>query len=153
NAKSHNKDNRSFMSGMSTSWAMRGLGCAPARATGLFDARRSICGPFRKVAPKRPGLHLPLPGAASQAPQSARRKDEGEESDHAERDECPNEEERSARVGDATAGAHTLPAHVDDGDAQRKERQEEIDDVPRSPFDEHQRCVQPNDQDWHNREV
>src|SRR5215468_456843 len=43
--------------------------------------------------------------------------------------------------------ADTLPHHVDDGDDQSKERPEEDDNVPRSPFGEQQRSVQPDDQD------
>jgi hypothetical protein len=44
------------------------------------------------------------------------------------------------------ADADTLPHHVDGGDDQSKERPEEDDDVPRSPFGQHQRSVQPDDQ-------
>ena len=51
-----------------------------------------------------------LPGLApSQAPQSARREDEGEERGHAERDQRPDEEEGSAGIGDVAADADTLP--------------------------------------------
>src|SRR5438445_13010236 len=39
------------------------------------------------------------------------------------------------------------PPQVDDKDAQPTDRPEEHDDVPRSPFPEHQRSVQPDDQD------
>jgi hypothetical protein len=35
--------------------------------------------------------------------------------------------------------------HVDDGDERPKERRDEDDDVPRSPFGEHQRSVQPDE--------
>jgi len=91
--------------------------------------------------------------APLQAPQSAHREDDGEERGHAERDERPDEEEGSAGIGDVAADADTLPHHVDDGDAQPKERPEEDDDVPPSPFGEHQRSVQPNDKDGHSSEV
>jgi len=47
----------------------------------------------------------------------------------------------------------TSPHHVEDGDGQPKERKEEDDDVPGSPFGEHQRSVQPNDKDGHSSEV
>ncbi len=55
----------------------------------------------------------------------------------------------SAGISDPAGDADTLPLHVDDGDGQRKERAEEHDDVPRSPFGEHQRSVQPDDGDEH----
>ena len=96
------------------------------------------------------GLSGPAPW---QAPQSARREDDGEERGHAERDERPDEEEASAGIGDAAGDADTLPLHVEDGDGQRKERPEEDDDVPGSPFGEHQRSVQPDDKDGHSSEV
>lgn len=76
-----------------------------------------------------------------------RREDEGEEPGHAERDQHPDEAEASAGVRDAAGDADTLPLHVEDGDAKRKERPEDDDDVPRSPFGEHQRPVQPDDHD------
>ena len=78
---------------------------------------------------------------------SPRREDDREERGHTERDERPDEEERSAGLGDVAADADTLPHHVDDGDDQSEERPEEDDDVPRSPFGEQQRSVQPDDQD------
>ena len=43
--------------------------------------------------------------------------------------------------------------HVEDGDARRKDRPEEDDDIPRSPFGEHQRSVQPDDEEDHDSEV
>src|ERR1700722_706325 len=84
-------------------------------------------------------------------PQSARREDEGEERGNAEREECPDKEEGPAGLGDRSANSR--PLHVDDRDDQPKERPEEDDDVPRSPFGQHQRSVQPDDQDWHRNEV
>src|SRR5215471_511340 len=86
-----------------------------------------------------------------QAPQPARREDDGEERGHAERDGRPDEEEGSAGIGDL--GAKTRPLHVEDGNQQPKERPEEDDDVARSPFGEHQRSVQPDGQDGYNNEV
>src|SRR2546421_6251249 len=50
--------------------------------------------------------------APSQAPQSAHREDDGEERGHAEREECPNEEETAAAGGPE---ADLRPSHVDDG--------------------------------------
>src|SRR5216684_982288 len=96
------------------------------------------------------GLPAPAPW---QAPQSAHREDDGEERGHAERDQRPDEEEGSAGIGDVAADADTLPHHVDDGDAQPKELPEEDGDIPRSPFGEHQRSVQPDDKDGHSSEV
>ncbi len=105
---------------------------------------------------RSPGLGRPprggLPGPAPrQAPQSAHREDDGEERGHAERDDRPDEEEASTGPGDLAAD--TLPRHVEDGDGQRKERREKDDEVPRSPFGEHQRSVQPYDKDGHSSEV
>ena len=95
-----------------------------------------------------------LPGPAPwQAPQSARREDGGEEPGHAERDQHPDKAEASAGLGDPAGDADALPLHVEDGDAERKERPEEHDDVPRSPFGEHQRSVQPDYRDGHSSEV
>src|ERR1019366_5533838 len=74
-----------------------------------------------------------------------------EERGHAERDERPDEEEASAGLRDLAAD--TLPHHVEDGDARPKERPEEHDDVSRSPFGEHERSVQPDDEDEHPTEV
>src|SRR5262249_15892115 len=90
-----------------------------------------------------------LPGlTASQAPQSARREDSGEGRGHAEREECPDPEKDSAGVSDPAADK-SRSAHVEDKDAQTKDWPEEHDDVPRSPFGEHQRSAQPDDQDEH----
>jgi hypothetical protein len=81
-----------------------------------------------------------LPGLApSQTPQSARREDEGEAPEPAERPECPDEEEAAGGLGDL---AVMCPPHVDDGHACREQPNEQHDDVPRSPFGEHQRPVQ-----------
>src|SRR5207302_4824846 len=75
----------------------------------------------------------------SQTPQSARREDEGEAPEPAERPECPDEEEAAGGLGDL---AVMCPPHVDDGHACREQPDEQHDDVPRSPFGEHQRPVQ-----------
>ena len=99
-----------------------------------------------------PPIRLPAP-PPWQSPQSVRRKYEGEERGHADRDQRPDKEEGSAGIGDSAPYADTPPTHVDDGDDHPKERQEEGDDVPRSPFGEHQRCVQPNDNNGHSDEV
>ena len=47
--------------------------------------------------------------APSQAPQSAHREDDGEERGHAEREECPDEEETPAAGGPE---ADSCPSHV-----------------------------------------
>src|SRR6266481_1028558 len=94
-----------------------------------------------------------LPGRAPlQAPQSARREDDGEEPGHAERDQGPDPEKDPAGVGDPAADK-SRPPHVDDKDAQSTNRPEEHDDVPRSPFGEHQRSVQPDDQNEYPAEA
>src|SRR5262249_55630201 len=102
----------------------------------------------RAFSPASSSLRWPLPRLApSQAPQSARRKDEGEDRGHAEREECKDKEEASAGLGDL---ADSMALHVDDGDDRPNERPEQDDDVTRSPFDEHQRSVKPKDQDEHS---
>ncbi len=88
--------------------------------------------------------------APSQAPQSAHREDDGEERGHAERDQRPDEEETPATGGPE---ADSRSSHVDDGDAHQQERREEDDDIPRTPFGEHERSVQPDDADDHRKEV
>src|ERR1700733_5835780 len=84
-------------------------------------------------------------------PQSARREDDGEERGNAEREECPDKEEGPAGLGDRAADSR--PLHVDDRNEQPKERPEEDDYVPRSPFGQHQGSVQPNDQAWRRKKV
>src|SRR5215831_10283372 len=84
-------------------------------------------------------------------PKSARREDDGEECGHAEREECPDKKEGSAGLGDRSA--YSRPLHVDDGDEQPKERPDEDDDVPRSLSGQHQRSVQPDDQNGQRNEV
>ena len=91
------------------------------------------------------GLNVGLPGPAPwQAPQSADREDGGEEPEHADREQRPDEEEVSAGIGEPAGDADTLPLHVDVGDEHRKERSEEHDDVARPPPGKQQRSVQPN---------
>src|SRR5437773_12221515 len=77
--------------------------------------------------------------APSQTPQTARREDEGEAPEPAERPECPDEEEAAGGVGDL---AVMCPPHVDDGHACCEQPDEQHDDVPRSPFGEHECPVQ-----------
>ena len=56
---------------------------------------------------------------------------------------------RFEKVQATDLDADTLPHHMDDGDARPKERPEQNDDVPRSPFGEHERSVQPDHPDEH----
>src|SRR5215469_534737 len=56
--------------------------------------------------------------APSQTPQSARREDEGEATEPAERPECPNEEEAAGGLGDL---AVMCPPHVHDGHGCREQ--------------------------------
>src|SRR5215213_1047507 len=95
---------------------------------------------------------LPVP-APWQAPQSVRRENDGEQRGHAEREQRKDEKEASTGMGDAARQADTLTLHMDDGDAHRKERQDEDDDVPRSASCEDQRSEQPKDTDGHSSEV
>src|SRR5438046_4184332 len=63
-----------------------------------------------------------LPGLApSQAPQSARREDEGEDPSHAERVKRPDEQEGWAGLGDLAAKNASRAHPVDDGHARRQE--------------------------------
>jgi len=63
---------------------------------------------------------IALPGAAPwQAPQSACRENGGEEPEHANRDQGPDEKEVSAGIADPAGDADTLPAHVNIRDQQR----------------------------------
>src|SRR6267378_3450294 len=82
--------------------------------------------------------------APSQTPKSAGREDEGEAPERAERPECPDEEEAAGGPGDL---AVMCPPHVDDGHACREQPDEQHDDVPRSPFGEHERPVQEDRED------
>ena len=79
----------------------------------------------------------------AEAPQSEHGEDEGEGTAYAHRDECPDKEES---VGLANRMTHC----VDYPHAGRRERPDEDDDVPGSPFGEHQRSVQPDDQEEYN---
>src|SRR6202522_4141964 len=108
---------------------------------------RGICGPVSNVGriarllvfcPELPG---PTP---SHTPQSARREDEGEAPEPAESPKCPDEEKAAGRCGDL---AVMCPPHVDDGHGCRQQSDEQHDDVPRSPFGEHERPVQEDRQD------
>src|SRR5438270_957064 len=61
-------------------------------------------------------------------------------------------EKGSTGVGGDPAACKSLSGHVQDGDARPKDRRDEHDDVPRSPPGEHQRSVQPDDQDQHRND-
>ena len=91
--------------------------------------------------------------ASSQAPQSAHCQDDGEERGHADREECPDEEEASVGSVDPTPDADAFPFHMDIGDKTPKQRPEEYDHISRSPFVEQQGCVEPNDTDGNSSEV
>src|SRR5260221_7818721 len=84
------------------------------------------------------------PPSPQQTPQSARREDEGEAPEPAERPEGPDEEKAAGGLGDL---AVMCPPHVDDGHGCREEPDEQHDDVPRSPFGEHERPVQEDRED------
>src|SRR5260370_24926548 len=68
--------------------------------------------------------------APSQTPQSARREDEGEAPEPAERPGCPDEEEDAGGLGDL---AVICPPHVDDGHGRRGQPGEPPDSRPLSP--------------------
>ena len=86
-----------------------------------------------------------LPGLAPlRAPQYARREDEREHPSHAQRVQRPDEQEGWAGPGDRAAKNASRSHHVGDRHEKRKQRPDQHDDVPRSPFGEHQRSVQPD---------
>src|SRR5439155_12930290 len=92
------------------------------------------------------GLKVELPAPAPwQTPQSVHREDGGEDTQDADQEERIDEEEVSRGVRHTARNAKTLPLRVDERNDQRKEAEEEIDDIPRSSFGEHQRSVQPYD--------
>src|SRR5437016_5432146 len=65
------------------------------------------------------GLKVGLPRPAPrQAPQSAHREDDGEEPEHANREQRPDEKEVSAGIGEPAGDADALPHYVDVGDDQ-----------------------------------
>src|SRR3984957_7665869 len=88
-----------------------------------------------------PGLLGPAP---SQIPQSARREDQGEAPQPAERPECPEEERAAGRFGDL---AIMCAPHVHDGHGCCEQSDEQHDDVPRSPFMEGECPVQEDRED------
>src|SRR5579859_5460077 len=82
---------------------------------------------------------LRLPGLAPFLdPQSEHREDDGKYPEHTEREERPKEEEASAGLRDID---DSRPPQMDYGHARRNDPSDEGDDVPRSPFGEHQRAV------------
>src|SRR5215469_6536578 len=127
----------------------------------IFRAAR--CTPQSRMGPlaisgaqiraSRKGALLVLRGVPpwQMLPQPARREDDGKESGHAEREERPDKQEGSVGLGDRSADSR--PLHVNDRDEQSKDRSDEDDNVPRSLSGQHQRSVQPDDQDWYRNEV
>ena len=81
------------------------MACFPKRQSYVSDFARSGSAPWH-------------------VPQSARREDSGEESDHAEREQRPDEKEVAAGTAKPAGDADTLPTHVDVRDEQRKKRAE-----------------------------
>src|SRR5262249_27720104 len=86
-------------------------------------------------------LLLPTPW---QVPQSARREDDGAAPEPAKRPQCPDEEEAASGLRDLGV---MCPPHVDNGHACGEQADEQHDDVPRSPFGEHERPVQEDRED------
>src|ERR1044071_4948388 len=85
-------------------------------------------------------LKCPLSGLAPwQAPQSMHREDGREDSKHADQEQRIDEEEVSGGMRHTAGNAKTLASGVDERHDQREQAKEEIDDVPRSSFSEHQR--------------
>jgi hypothetical protein len=92
-------------------------------------------------------------GSAPKPPEFSRREGDREECRHADHDDCPHEEEGRLRVGYATT-RQSRSRHVNDRNAERKDRQDEDDDVTRTPFLNHQqRCIQPEGQKDDRNEV
>src|SRR5882724_2622776 len=93
-----------------------------------------------------PGLLGPAP---SQIPKSARREGQGEATQPAERPECPDKEKASGGFGYL---AVMCPPHVNDGHGCCEQSDEQHDDVPRSPFGEHE-CPVEEDREDEQRSV
>ena len=115
-----------------------------AHPTSVLLVIRAQAGQSLQIGP----FHVRVVGlpwlAPSQTPQSARREDEGEAPEPAERPECPDEEKAAGGFGDL---AVMCPPHVHDGHGCREQSDEQHDDVPRSPFGEHERPVQEDHED------
>ena len=82
---------------------------------------------------------------------SARAESDGQHRGHAQREECPYEEEGLGGLADLAADNAAGSLHVDDRDDQPKERPEENDNVSRSPFGKRQRSVQPDNENKHRK--
>src|SRR5215470_4470417 len=78
---------------------------------------------------------------------------DGEERGHADRDQRPDKEEGSARIADAARDADTPSLHVDDGDGNSKQREEQDNDVARSSLGKHEGSVEPNDNEGHGGKI
>src|SRR6266481_8806980 len=107
-------------------------------SSGAQAAESLQIGPFHVRVVGLPWL------ATSQTPQSARREDKGEAPEPAERPECPDEEEAAGGLGDL---AVMCPPHVHDGHGCCEQSDEQHDDVPRSPFAEHECPVEEEHED------
>ncbi len=94
-----------------------------------------------------------LLAAPWQFPQCVYREDDGERRGHAQREQRPYEEQGLRGLADRAAEKAVGSLHVDEKDDQAKERSEENDDVSRSPFGEHQRSVQPDDEDENRNQI
>ena len=86
-------------------------------------------------------------------PQCVCREEGGEHRGHAQREHCPYEEEGLGGLADIAAENAVGSLHVENRDEQAKERPEENDDVSRPPFGEHQRSVEPDDQNEHRKQT
>src|SRR5262249_46816047 len=80
----------------------------------------------------------------SKIPQSARREENGDAPNPAERPERPDEEKAAGGPGDL---AVMCAPHVDDRHTNCEHPNEEHDDEPRSPVGERERCVQEDRED------
>ena len=109
-----------------------------------IESRQGADEPFHVRVVGLPGL------APLRVPQSAHREDDAEAPDHAEREKRKKEEEASAGLDGVD---DSRSPQVDGGHAGSKDPYDECDDVPRSPFREHQRSVQQDDHDGQNKEV
>lgn len=88
----------------------------------------------------------------SQTPQSAHGENEGEDRGDLERDEGPDPEELSARVGDLAANeSHT--DHVNHRNARSEDRSEQHDDVARAPPAQYECSVHPGNKHQHANDV
>src|SRR5262249_15269502 len=129
---------------------------SPMSAGGYRSSLRRYSFELRRVAQVERGWAPSAAGALAapwQLPQCVCREEGGERRGDAQGEECPDEEEGLGGLADLAAEDAVGSLHVDDRDDQAKERPGENDDVSRPSFGEHQRSVQPDDENEHRKQI